>query len=91
MGTAVSIVATAVVGLAGWALRVQIATLARALGSIPLLVYLWMVAVVIIGVWVVAQFTDRDLDLSFKILTFVIVIGALLASLPSKKQDPPAS
>ena len=91
MGTAISIVATAVVGAAGWALRVQIAALMRALSAISLLAYLWMVAVSLLGIWVFAQFTDRQLDLSFKILTFVIVIGVLLGSIPSKKQDPPAN
>ena len=88
VGTVISVFGTAIVGAVGWVLRVQIAALIRALSAISLLAYLWLVTVAAISVWVVAQFTDRQMDLSFKIMVIGMVVGLLLASIPTKpKQD----
>ena len=87
MGATVSIVGTAIVGTIGWLFRLQIASLARALRAVPILLYLWIVALTLIAIWVVAQFTDRSIDLSFQILTCIITVFALLDSISNKRKD----
>lgn len=87
IGIAISIVGASIVALVGWLLRLQISALLRAAGSVPAVVYLWAITLVLLAVWIVAQFTDRSTDLSFKILTFVIAVVALLESISTKKKE----